>query len=133
MFKRKKEVMIPVYFINGFLESGKTEFIKYTIAQPYFKSKGTTLLILCEEGELEYGEGLLKKTKTVMEIIEDEDYHDEIPAGSVLRTEPAAGTMLKEGDLVTLYLSKGPEIIYHTMISCEGQSMEWVQLQMEKM
>lgn len=65
--------MIPVYFINGFLESGKTEFIKYTIAQPYFKSKGTTLLILCEEGELEYGEGLLKKTKTVMEVIEDEE------------------------------------------------------------
>lgn len=65
--------MIPVYFINGFLESGKTEFIKYTIAQPYFKSKGTTLLILCEEGELEYGEGLLKKTRTVMEVIEDEE------------------------------------------------------------
>ena len=65
--------MIPVYFINGFLESGKTEFIKYTIAQPYFKSKGTTLLILCEEGELEYEEELLKKTKTVMEVIEDEE------------------------------------------------------------
>ena len=65
--------MIPVYFINGFLESGKTEFIKYTISQPYFRTKGTTLLILCEEGELEYEETLLKKTKTVMEIIEDEE------------------------------------------------------------
>ena len=41
--------------------------------------------------------------------------------------------MLKEGDLVTLYLSAGPEIIYHTMISCVGQSMEWVQMQMEKL
>lgn len=65
--------MIPVYFINGFLESGKTEFIKYTIAQPYFKSKGTTLLILCEEGELEYEEELLKKTRTVLEVIEEEE------------------------------------------------------------
>ena len=65
--------MIPVYFINGFLESGKTEFIKYTIAQPYFQSKQTTLLILCEEGELEYEEALLKKTRTVMEVIEDEE------------------------------------------------------------
>ena len=71
MFKRKKEVMIPVYFINGFLESGKTEFIKYTISQPYFRTRGTTLLILCEEGELEYEESLLKKTKTVLEVIED--------------------------------------------------------------
>ena len=65
--------MIPVYLINGFLESGKTEFIKYTISQPYFKTKGTTLLILCEEGELEYEETLLKQTKTAMEIIEDEE------------------------------------------------------------
>ena len=57
--------MIPVYLINGFLESGKTEFIKYTLAQPYFQTRGTTLLILCEEGELEYEQALLKKTKTV--------------------------------------------------------------------
>ena len=65
--------MIPVYFINGFLESGKTEFIKYTIAQPYFQSRKTTLLIVCEEGELEYEETLLKKTRTVMEVIDDEE------------------------------------------------------------
>ena len=65
--------MIPVYLINGFLESGKTEFIKYTISQPYFQTKGTTLLILCEEGELEYEQSLLKKTRTVMEVIDDEE------------------------------------------------------------
>ena len=65
--------MIPVYLINGFLESGKTEFIKYTISQPYFQTRGTTLLILCEEGELEYEEALLKKTRTEMEVIEDEE------------------------------------------------------------
>lgn len=65
--------MIPVYMINGFLESGKTEFIKYTIAQPYFQTKGTTLLILCEEGEVEYEPKLLKKSRTVVELIEEEE------------------------------------------------------------
>lgn len=76
----------------------------------------------------------LAKLKLNVEVIEnEEDYHDEIPAGCVLRTEPEAGTTLKEGDLVTLYLSAGPEIIYHTMISCVGQSMEWVQMQMDKL
>ena len=76
----------------------------------------------------------LSKLKLNVEVIEnEEDYDDEIPAGCILRTEPEAGTVLKEGDLVTLYLSAGPEIIYHTMISCVGQSMEWVQLQMESM
>ncbi len=32
--------MKPVYVINGFLESGKTEFICYTLGQPYFQIKG---------------------------------------------------------------------------------------------
>ena len=64
--------MRPVYMINGFLESGKTEFISYTLGQPYFQIRGTTLLILCEEGENEYDEALLKKSRTVMELVEEE-------------------------------------------------------------
>ena len=58
--------MKPVYMINGFLESGKTEFITYTIAQPYFRIKGKTLIIACEEGEIEYDEILLKKIQLVL-------------------------------------------------------------------
>ncbi len=65
--------MKPVYMLNGFLESGKTSFINYTLAQPYFRISGTTLLIVCEEGEVEYDEALLKKSKTVMEIIDEEE------------------------------------------------------------
>ena len=65
--------MKPVYIINGFLESGKTEFICYTLDQPYFQIKGRTLLIVCEEGENEYEEKLLKKSRTDIEYIEEED------------------------------------------------------------
>ena len=65
--------MKPVYMINGFLESGKTEFISFTLAQPYFKIKGKTLLILCEEGEIEYEDALMKKSNTVVEVIEEEE------------------------------------------------------------
>lgn len=61
-----------VYVINGFLESGKTEFIKFTIEQPYFQTRGTTLLLVCEEGEEEYDAKILKRTNTVLERIEDE-------------------------------------------------------------
>lgn len=64
--------MKPVYIINGFLESGKTEFISYTLSQPYFQTKGTTLLILCEEGEVEYDSNILKKSHTVVELVDDE-------------------------------------------------------------
>ena len=65
--------MKPVYMINGFLESGKTEFITFTLAQPYFQIKGKTLLLLCEEGEVEYDEELLRKSHTVIELIENEE------------------------------------------------------------
>ncbi len=64
--------MKPVYIINGFLESGKTEFIVYTLAQPYFQLKGKTLLLLCEEGETEYDEKLLRDSNTILELIEEE-------------------------------------------------------------
>ena len=65
--------MKPVFIINGFLESGKSEFINYTLSQPYFKTSGRTLLVLCEEGEIEYDEELLKKTRTDLVLIEDEE------------------------------------------------------------
>ncbi len=65
--------MKPVYVINGFLESGKTEFISFTLGQPYFQIKGKTLIILCEEGENEYDDELLKKSRTEIELIEDEE------------------------------------------------------------
>lgn len=65
--------MKPVYIINGFLESGKSEFITYTLAQPYFQIKGKTLILLCEEGEIEYEEALLKQSRSVVEVIENEE------------------------------------------------------------
>ena len=55
----------PVFVINGFLEAGKSRFIKFTMEQGYFYTKGKTLLIVCEEGEEEYGEDLLARTNTV--------------------------------------------------------------------
>ena len=45
-----KQPEIPVFLITGFLESGKTTFLTQTIGEDYFAIKGTTLLLLCEEG-----------------------------------------------------------------------------------
>ena len=64
--------MKAVYIINGFLESGKTEFISYTLAQPYFQLRGKTLILLCEEGEKEYDAELLRRSRSVVEVIEEE-------------------------------------------------------------
>lgn len=70
--------MKPVYIINGFLESGKSEFITFTLSQPYFKIKGKTLILLCEEGEVEYDEALLAKSRAEIEVIgEEKDFTPE--------------------------------------------------------
>ena len=64
--------MKPVYIINGFLGSGKTEFISFTLGQPYFQISGKTLLLLCEEGEIEYDPNILRHSNTVVEVVENE-------------------------------------------------------------
>ena len=49
-----KEPDVMVYLMTGFLDSGKTQFLDFTLKQDYFQIDGKTLLILCEEGEEEY-------------------------------------------------------------------------------
>ena len=40
------EYTVPIYLVNGFLESGKTTFLSFTLSQDYFQIEGKTLLIL---------------------------------------------------------------------------------------
>ncbi len=70
--------MGTVYFVNGFLEAGKTTFIKELIGRESFRISGKTLILLCEEGELEYTDEELTASNSVAEIIEDEeDFNEE--------------------------------------------------------
>ena len=55
---------VPIYLITGFLESGKTSFIKDLLTDEGFTDGERTLLICCEEGIEEYEEELLKKSNT---------------------------------------------------------------------
>lgn len=64
---------IPVFLINGFLEAGKTEFIKFTMEQEYFQTEGKTLLLICEEGEEEYPGRLLEEYNTIAVYIEEKE------------------------------------------------------------
>ena len=68
-----KETDVPVFLIAGFLESGKTTFLRFTLDQEYFQIDGKTLLILCEEGEVEYNQRALARNNTVVEVIESEE------------------------------------------------------------
>lgn len=61
---------VPVYMVNGFLESGKTSFIQETLSDPYFSDGGTTLLIACEVGEEEYDEHILESYDVTLVTID---------------------------------------------------------------
>ena len=75
---------IPVFFINGILESGKTTFILDTIHSDGFKGK--TLLIACEKGEIEYDEKDLKKYKTSIVYFKDVLEFNESNLNELIRT-----------------------------------------------
>ena len=51
------------------------------------------------------------------------EYNDEIENGFVIRTDPAAGTMLTEGDTVTITVSRGPEFVMVDMPALMGKPL----------
>ncbi|MGE0139553.1 MAG: PASTA domain-containing protein, partial [Ilumatobacteraceae bacterium] len=57
---------------------------------------------------IEYGEALNMISEFGWNIATSEEPSDDIQDGAVLRTEPAAGAMLKEGDNFLVVLSTGP-------------------------
>lgn len=64
---------IPIYLITGFLESGKTSFIKDTLSDPEFTEGCRTLLIVLEEGMEEYDDAFLEENKIDLVMVEDEE------------------------------------------------------------
>lgn len=64
---------VPVYLVNGFLESGKTTFVKETLDDPEFTNGEKTLLILCEEGIEEYDEKVLASLNIDIVAVEEEE------------------------------------------------------------
>lgn len=64
---------IPVYIIMGFLESGKTTFLRDTLQDSDFCDGEKTILLLCEEGEEEYNEEALAKRNVFIVSVPSEE------------------------------------------------------------
>lgn len=64
---------IPVYLLTGFLESGKTTFLKEILKDKEFLGGQRNLLISCEEGVEEYDINELKSSKTTLVTVEEEE------------------------------------------------------------
>ena len=80
---------VPVYLITGFLESGKTTFIEETLNDKQFSRGEKTLVIACEQGEVELDERILKASNSVLEYIEDEtDFNPENLTALIKKHKP---------------------------------------------
>ena len=64
---------IPVYVFMGFLESGKTTFIKDTLQDEEFITGDPILLISCEQGEVEYDLEELKRCNISFVEVEEKE------------------------------------------------------------
>ncbi len=64
---------IPVYLFTGFLDSGKTTFIQETLQDSRFNSGENTLLLVCEEGEIDYDVSEFASSNVFCKVVDDEE------------------------------------------------------------
>ncbi|MCR5688561.1 MAG: hypothetical protein K6G58_11130 [Lachnospiraceae bacterium] len=64
---------LPVYLFTGFLDGGKTSFIRQTMDEGQFKDGLTTLYVICEEGEESIDIIRLGESRFEVRKIEDEE------------------------------------------------------------
>lgn len=73
----RQEKEIPVYIFMGFLDSGKTTFVKETLLDREFTDGDRTLLLVCEDGEEEYDKKALAGKNIYTEFIEENQLNTE--------------------------------------------------------
>ena len=66
---------IPVYLFTGFMDSGKTSLVEETLFENEFTDGANGLIIMCEDGEVEYNVDKLRTVNfKVTEIENEEDF-----------------------------------------------------------
>lgn len=81
---------IPLFICTGLLDSGKTTLVKETLMEQDWIEPGVTLLLQCEEGEVEYEEAYLKeKDMAVLKIERPEQLSTEFLKNCEKQYHPA--------------------------------------------
>ena len=68
-----EKLEVPVYLFTGFLGSGKTTFIQDLLEGDDFNAGERTLLLLCEEGDVELKPEAFASPNVFIERIKQED------------------------------------------------------------
>lgn len=64
---------VPIFIVNGLIESGKTTLIKEIIEENISYQEGNTLLIVCEEGEVEYDKEWMDEYQVHVAYVDSQD------------------------------------------------------------
>ncbi len=64
---------LPVFLLNGFLESGKTTLIKEIVENNEQYHNNSTVIIACEDGEVDYDDEWCEKYQVHVEKIENQE------------------------------------------------------------
>lgn len=123
---RKQEQVFPVYLIAGFLDSGKTSFINGILSDG-FALEDRTLLLQCEEGEVEYDPKVLRNV-TVVPV----DSPDQLTPAFLTEQQKKCGAVqiLVEFNgmwvLQDFYEKALPQnwVLYQIIVTAEGPTFE---------
>ena len=115
---------IPVYVFLGFLESGKTTFIYEALGND-FKDGQKTLVIVCEEGEEEYDEKVMKSLKAdLVKVSSEEEFTVEFLKQSLISYHPDRVVLEYKGMWNVADMLKKLEDakleLYQTIMSVDG-------------
>ncbi len=120
---------IPVYVFTGFMDSGKTSLIKETLFENDFGGGDKTLIICCEDGEVELDEDKLKTINAKLAMIEEqENFNEETLNKLNLEYLPQQVFLEYNGtwDIATLLETKLPKgwIIVQSLATVDATTFE---------
>ena len=122
------EKEIRVYLFTGFLESGKTKFIRETLEDERFNDGEPTLLLLCEEGEEEYNVNAPYMKNVTVCTLEDESEFNEENLIKLTRKAKAEKVIVEYNGMWLLndFYEKMPAdwVVYQEMMFADANTIE---------
>lgn len=118
----------PVYLFTGFLEAGKTSFLRDALTKQRFTDRGNVLLLVCEDGEVEFDKDALRKTGIFCEFIEDEGELTEDNLERLKKKHDAVTVMVEYNGMwqIQAFYSGMPMdwFVYQEMFICDSRTIE---------
>ncbi len=125
----RQKLEIPLYLFLGFLESGKTTFIKETLEEDYFNDGQKTLIIACEEGIEEYDDDILEASNSALVYVEDEeDFTKDFLISKVVQYAPDRVIIEYNGmwsvENLTRQLEGTPLILFQGIVTMNAETFD---------